>query len=330
MEKEKFEHAKEQFLIDDKILKTKTKRIKRIITIIYLCIYFSFLFYYIYNRLYIQVGDIAVAIFLPLFGFAFGFIFFIIIGFIVIELLTKKDAKKRNSSYAEYNRLFKEVYVAETLKKTFDNLVYDSNKGLDEEVLKATHMIYTGDIYSSNDYAEGTYKNVRFRQADVHIEEEREETDKDGNTRTYYVTIFYGKWMIFDFNKNFKSNILIEPGIARKYGSVLPKFKCVETESEEFNKHFFIQADDLHDAFYILTPQFMEEVLVLNAKNKKDLTMCFYNNQLFIGLDNGKDSFELDLKNNKSEQEIIDDIYNDIKTITQFIDGLQLDNQLFK
>lgn len=50
-------------------------------------------------------------------------------------------------------------------------------------------------------------QNISVEQADVHIEEEYEPTDNNGNTTTTWVTIFRGKWMIFDFNKNFKSNI---------------------------------------------------------------------------------------------------------------------------
>ena len=64
-------------------------------------------------------------------------------------------------------------------------------------------MMDTGDIYSSNDYVEGKYKGILFRQSDVHIQ--NESTDSDGNTT--YTTVFRGRWMIFDFNKPFKANV---------------------------------------------------------------------------------------------------------------------------
>ena len=46
------------------------------------------------------------------------------------------------------------------LKEYFTDLVYDSNKGLDENILSSTGMIYTGDKYQSNDFASGKYKDV--------------------------------------------------------------------------------------------------------------------------------------------------------------------------
>ncbi len=66
-----------------------------------------------------------------------------------------------------------------------------------------------GDSFTPNDYISCKYKNINVVASDIHIEEERQSTDSEGNTETYWVTIFLGKWMIFDFDKNFKANIKI-------------------------------------------------------------------------------------------------------------------------
>lgn len=101
----------------------------------------------------------------------------------------------------EYQSEFKRIFVENTLKEYFTDLVYDSNKGLDENILSSTGMIYTGDKYQSNDFASGKYKDVNFMQADVKIDELHVTRDDKGHTKAYYVTLFLGKWMIFDFNK---------------------------------------------------------------------------------------------------------------------------------
>ena len=49
-----------------------------------------------------------------------------------------------------------------------------------------------GDRYHSEDYISAEYKNIKFEQSDVHIEEEHESTDSEGHTTTTYVTIFKG------------------------------------------------------------------------------------------------------------------------------------------
>ena len=119
-------------------------------------------------------------------------IFVFAITAIVVAITTRKEA-------AEYKKTYKAYFVEQNLAKTFTNLQYQHEAGLNKQVLAATQMINTGDRYSSNDLTMGKYKNVNFTQADVHIEEEY--TDSDGDT--HYTTIFRGRFMIFEFPKKF-------------------------------------------------------------------------------------------------------------------------------
>ena len=191
-----------------------------------------------------------------------------------------------------------------------------------------------GDRYSSNDYISGKYKNINVIQADVHIEEEHETTDSDGNTTTTWVTIFMGRWMIFDFNKIFKANIQVcQKGFGNSklsnWGSKT-KYKKVMMEDQVFNNIFRTYAQDEHDAFYILTPSLMEKIkkLVNNISGK--LLFCFVDNKLHIGIQNNKDSFEHGIFTKINEEKVTNDISQDIKMITNFVDELSLDNDLFR
>lgn len=234
----------------------------------------------------------------------------------------------------EFNNGFKNKYVLSSLNKIFTDLKYFPDKGLHYSVIANTRMMDMGDRYSSNDYFEGKYKNVNVRQADVHIEEEQETTDSEGNTTTTWVTIFKGKWMIFDFNKSFTANVQVSQkgfGNSRvnNWGEK-NKYKKVEMEDVEFNKMFRIYAQNEHDAFYILTPSLMEKIKKLANSVDGKLLMCFIDNELHIGLYNYKDSFEYNVYKKIDEEKINDDISKDIKVITDFIDELNLDNSLFR
>ena len=139
----------------------------------------------------------------------------------------------------EYQSEFKRIFVENTLKEYFTDLVYDSNKGLDENILSSTGMIYTGDKYQSNDFASGKYKDVNFMQADVKIDELHVTRDDKGHTKAYYVTLFLGKWMIFDFNKEFKANFqVVEKNFSvSKIGDSVfknSKFEKVEMEGKKY------------------------------------------------------------------------------------------------
>ena len=80
--------------------------------------------------------------------------------------------------------------------------------------------------------------------------------------------------MIFDFNKNFKSNVqVISNDFIKRSLPHIKNNKKVKLEDIEFNKMFKIYSEIEHDAFYILTPHFMEKIkklyLIKNEYNKQ-------------------------------------------------------------
>ena len=256
---------------------------------------------------------------------AFIFIFFV--GMVLSSIFSAKPSRKFMLAY-------KETFVLKSLNSIFDGLEYHPEKGLPGEIISNTGMMNMGDRYSSNDYISGKYKNINVVQADVHIEEEHESTDSDGHTTTTWVTIFRGRWMIFDFNKKFKANIQVcEKGFGnnRLYrGRDELKYQKVMMEDQEFNNKFKIYAQSDLEAFYVLTPSLMEKIKKLENSIKGSLLFCFVDNKLHIGLYNNSDSFEHSIFSKIDEQQVIKNISSDIKMITDFIDELNLDNDLFR
>ena len=248
---------------------------------------------------------------------------------VIAVVIAKKvvNGKDIELFYKEY----KNTFVLSTLKDNFENVEFNPDYGFSKEFINSVGMLDTSDRYSSNDYIKAKYKNITFEQSDIHIEEEHESTDSDGNTTTYYVTIFKGRLMIFDFNKNFKYNLQV----ASKYfaASSLPrnmKFNKIKMEDIGFNEKFKIYAENEHDAFYILTPHFMDKMEDLLNKLKCNLMFAFVDNKLHIAIDNRRDSFEYNVFKKLDENEVNANIKNDIKLITELVDELDLDNNLFR
>lgn len=257
----------------------------------------------------------------------FASFFAIVVGTIITIIINIKPTKR-------FTLAFKEAFVLKSLKSVFTDLVYEPEKGLDESIIRNTGMMYMGDRYSSNDYISGKYKNINVVQADVHIEEEHETTDSDGNTTTTWVTIFRGRWMIFDFNKYFKANIQVsQKGFGNSklsnWGAKI-KYKKVMMEDQVFNNSFRTYAQDEHDAFYILTPSLMEKIKKLTSNISGKLLFCFIDNKLHVGIQNNKDSFEHGIFTKINEEKVTNEISQDIKLITNFVDELSLDNDLFR
>lgn len=251
----------------------------------------------------------------------------IFIGLILTLLLSKKPSEK-------YKLAFKEVYVLKALKTIFTRLRYEPLNGIPKNVIYNTGMIKMGHRYSSNDLVIAMYKNIKIIQADVHIEERRERRNSKGNRETYWVTLFKGKWMIFDFNKNFKANIQVKQKgfnnskITNWWNE--EKFKKVEMEDQEFNKNFTIYTQNEHDAFYVLTPSLMEKIKNLTKSMNGKMMFCFIDNKLHVGFSNGIDSFEPNIFKEIDEEKIIESLTKDIKVVTSFVDELDLDKDLFR
>lgn len=260
----------------------------------------------------------ALLIFFPAF-------FALVISIIAISLVTRKE-------FDVYRKAYKAYFVEQNLRKAFSNLTYSHEKGLNRELIRATGMIYTGDRYSSNDLTIASYKNVNFLQADAHIEVKH--TDSDGDTT--YNTIFRGRIMIYEFPKKF--NFKLEIIGKRFFAYRLPrgsadgrKMAKVSTESVEFNKNFKVYGEDGFEAFYILDPAFMVKIQNIAEHYKYNLLFGFLDNKLIIALNDGKDSFEPPKASRPiDEQAEMSKIGSDIKVITDFIDQLSLDRNLFK
>lgn len=262
------------------------------------------------------------------------FLYYVIVSVTILAFWTIIRCILLNKQIKEFDDGFKKIFVSESLNKIFSNLNYDPNKGLDYYELANTKMMNMGDRYSSNDYFEAEYKNVKIRQADVDIQEKHETTDSDGNTTTTWITIFAGKWMIFDFNKTFNANIQVsQKGFGNSYVSnwgEKNKYKKIEMEDSEFNKMFRVYAQYEHDAFYVLTPALMEKIKKITNQIDGKLLFCFINNELHVGIFNYKDSFEYNIFEKINEEKINEEISHDIKIITDFVDQLNLDNSLFR
>lgn len=260
----------------------------------------------------------------------FVFLFFFLVFAAIFAVLAADKPRK------EYRRAFKEAVVRQALESVFSDLCYEPDMGIAYDVIAGTGMMNMGDRFRSEDFISGGYRDICFSQSDVHIQEEHRSTDSDGHTSSSYVTIFRGRWMIFDFNKEFRARLQITqrgfPNAKRKrfFGRKETLFKRVEMESESFNRGFLVYAQDEHEAFYVITPSFMERVERLAANNRGKLMLCFVDQQLHIAIHDNVDSFEPgSLFSRVNEERILDRIQSEIDTITQFVDELKLDNNLF-
>lgn len=250
-------------------------------------------------------------------------------GLLVVSIILTGINNKRYSAY------YKEHVVKNmTLEQCdfLDDLQFETDAGISEYEVMDLGVLH-GDRFRSNDLITAKYKGVFFRQSDVYIGDV--ERDSDGDTHEY--TVFQGRWMIFEFNKDFNWDMQVVTKnftSANRLGGILSfgkkKTQKIELEDEAFNKAFRVFAQDEHEAFYILTPHIMEALLSLKTQLKSPIMLVFKGGMLHVAVNNGKDAFEgkifgkFDINEDKAR------LLNDLKLITDFVDLLSLERDIYK
>lgn len=216
---------------------------------------------------------------------------------------------------------FKTIFLPSEIQKIYPNCTYEVNSGFHEEEIYRSKVLKKQDRYYSEDLMLGEFEGVKFKSADVKLQDVR----SNGKSTTV-VTTFLGRVYRFEFNKQFKSNILINQP---NFFSNLFGWNRVKTESVAFNSELSIYSDNEHDAFYILTPHFMEKLLTLDRKYHDKITFSFQNNQLYIAINTGLDTFDLKMYK-RLDLSILNEYQNQLTDIRDFIYHLNLEKNLFK
>lgn len=231
-------------------------------------------------------------------------------------------ASKYTSKIKMLSIEFKTKYLVEEMRKAFPDSNYNPNSGFYEHEVVNTGLLRNQDRFYSEDMISGSFEEVRFRCSDV----KQQDVSRDSKGRTHTTTVFLGRFYEFDFPKTFKSNILIMQHIG--YG-LFSNYERVRMESVDFNSELKVYAENELDAFYLLTPHFMERLAYMDKKYNDKITFSFQQNKLSIAINNRKDTFDIKAFKEIDDSTIEEYIeeFNDIKS---FIKVLNLDETLFK
>lgn len=246
------------------------------------------------------------------------------IGFFIVAVPFLGGAfysSKNSKKIKEISNGFKQKYVEEELKKVFPSSVYKPFDGFKEKEVVYSNLLHEQDRYYSEDMILGDFDGVNFRCSDV-----KQQDVRSNGKSTTVVTVFQGRFYEFDFHKPFKYDLLVvQPLHFRPFSG----FTKVKTESIDFNSELKIYARDEQEAFYILTPDFMEKLRYLDDKYFNKIIFSFKDNKLFIAIDNRKDYF--DIKPFKPVDETLISSYKEeFEDIKNFILLLNLNSTLFK
>lgn len=224
---------------------------------------------------------------------AIGALFLIIppIGLVIILYGTHRIQKLRQ----EMKELYKEAFVREPLMNNFENVTYEPQWGFPAETVESFQLCQMGNQLYSEDYIRASYAGVDFEIAEVRVYDVYSTDDRDERSTTY----FEGRMMVFHlldkavypmsiFSRKYKHR-----AISRREA----KQTKVEFESSRFNKAFDVYAQSEHDAFYLLTPQFMERLEILADKYADGIALHMIGNSVALAISEpGKNAFDAEIE----------------------------------
>ncbi len=159
---------------------------------------------------------------------------------------------------------------------------------------KTLGLVPDWDRSKYEDLLTGKRGDTDFEFYEAHLEDKRTETS-NGRTRTKWVTVFKGQCLVLDFHKQFHglTKVFRDTGLFNKLVEIGQKFsnrhiEKVGLEDPVFEKAFEVFSNDQVEARYLLTPDFMQRLLDLEAAfDGKKIRCAFSGGKLFICMEGG-------------------------------------------
>ncbi|MCL2048636.1 MAG: DUF3137 domain-containing protein [Defluviitaleaceae bacterium] len=239
----------------------------------------------------------------------------LIIASVLRVLATRKSHK--------LEKLLADNVTALALAEVFDLDEYAPNSAIsNNEICKAGLIKDWSERYGS-DLVRGRYKGCKFSFSDVDLQKRVDEKTSRGAIDTTYHNRFKGQWIILETNKD----IVGELRLRERLRTELAKSNA-ETENTQFNSKYQIEASDVHGAFMVLTPHFMEAVMRADFLANGRTFMYFGGRQVHIAIHNERNLFEPSRKE-RDIAEVQLRQRREVKYITDILDIFLENKRLF-
>lgn len=229
----------------------------------------------------IDIGTIAIGIIMILGEIMLAFCIAALAFAIYMLLFWKK-------TYNLFNDNYKNKYALLKIREVpgFSDLKYAAKQGLTFQELSKVKLLpgSAKNFFVSQDYFEGIYETIRFRSSSV----ETYEPSKSS------LAVFEGQVIVFSSFHEFKISETAIQIFPKKQSSKMKGMtfhEKVETENETFNSKFSVFAQDRYNAFYILTPKVLEDIIEFAEILNNNIYIVFIDKYMYIGCEQMRNPF---------------------------------------
>ena len=287
---------------------------------------------------------IPVGFFSALMDYVNGHNFIISLVIALVACIAVGPLSKKNSSLKKAKKNFiGEHIIKELIAEKIEIEGYEPSNYINRDTIKKSSIMPGYDRISGSDYISGKYKGIGIVYCDIELEEKRTYRDSDGRRRTTYSTVFKGHFFRMDLGNKIDGYVrIVERRNPRKKGFFADllgsaadlvgiETNTIELENEAFNNQFEVKTNNDEMAFYILTPQFMENVVRADEMADGYTNILFKEKKVDIAMNNYVDSFEV--KKNIYSQKALDEcrtlMRKDLDILLAIVDEILAKDRLF-
>lgn len=235
---------------------------------------------------------------------------------------------KRDMMIRKLNNDYKQTIIPNLLSFINQDFTYNADSGYTKDEFIKTEL-YDGsmDKYYSSDLMEGSIGKTHMKISYVVVSEKQ----KTGKT-TMYIPVFTGTIATFDFNKYFsgKTKIYTNNFFSKIEGALTfdDTYEKITLENQDFNDAFTVYTTDIQQAFYILSPSLVENIINIQSFDNvsRNISISFIDNKMYIAFEDIK---FLDMDKTEDFKQQIDLFYNEINHLINIVEILELNNRIW-
>lgn len=196
-------------------------------------------------------------------------------------------------AYEQFCINYKNKYVLQKIREVsnFSDVAYASTQGFTFDEIKKWYLLPLTNqyLFESQDECKGTYDQIQFHASCVTVCE-----PSQGGKSSAPVELFQGQVIAFSMFDEIK---ISESGIQIFSKKEQKKMKNqtmpleIQTENEQFNHMFSVFAEDQHNAFYILTPQVMEDIMEFAKVVNDSIYIFFLGSDMYVACQQARNPF---------------------------------------
>ncbi len=289
-----------------------------------------------YKQKYILFSVIiSILLTIPIYAFLYQYYSITLISLLLVLFIFAVSLKI--AQIPEELRLeYKRAVIQKIIKKIDSDFQFNAHKSVPRHEVIRSKLISTNmtDLMGE-DHISGKVDKTAFYMSEIkamYIQR------REGDATEWKETLFNGIFFVADFHKNFNQQTFIlpkkTPGVFRPVANKLGNLNfitppLVKLENTQFEKLFSVHCKDQTEARYLLSSAMIENILNIQKKFKKRISVSFVHSKVCIAIPLTKNWLEPLFWKTSANYRQLEDYHDTLNKIIDIIHDMNLNRRIW-